>query len=305
MKRIAIIGLGTITKYYAKGLKDSSFFELCAVCDLTAEAPSRDVFSDYPFYQDYQEMICRAQPDYVMIATPPITHFTIAEYALTHGVNVLVEKPAVLSMEAYDRLTALAKQHRLLFQVVFHWQTGIEVMQFNQLYDPHKIQQIHVSVVDPYSADGITVNQEKEALQGVWIDSGVNVLSMLRLWLPFKQVDIQSLDTVRCRRSRLPLWIDVQLILDGIPARITIDWRKQQNDKRTELLYDGRPIVINHSLQYIEDGERQLDFYTMSRLEQHYYAYFTGYQEKANEDASREIHQLLLEVAKQYEETLS
>ncbi len=305
MKTIAIVGIGTIIKHYLDGLNKSSVFNLCAVSDILENPASLEYISKVPFYRDYKEMIEKAKPDYIMISTPPKTHFDIAKYALKNNINVIVEKPAVLKMEEYDKLTDLAKQKNLDFEVAFHWQNGSEIKCFNKLYNPKCISEISVSVSDPYSSDGVYIDEDKLELMGAWIDSGVNILSMIKMWLPFEKVSVNTLEIQRCKKTQLPIFIDLSLNIDGIPTHIVIDWRKHIDNKSTEVVYDGRKIIINNSLQQIEDGKKIVNCYEMARLTQHYYNFFVNYQGKQDKNSAREIHRVLLGVAEQYDKDVS
>jgi len=297
MKRVGIIGLGTITKHYLAGLKESSILKLTAVCDCLENAPSRDLYSAYKFYADYREMITTEALDYIIISTPPATHYEIAEYALSHEVNVIVEKPAVLCMSEYDELLKLAQKNSLIFEVMFHWQNGSEIIKFGELYDIGKISEIYVTVLDPYSADGITIDDAKVKLEGAWIDSGVNILSMIGLWLSFDNVVVNNIDVQKCKKTGLPIFVSVDMCIDGVKTNIVVDWRKHMDNKSTRIVYEGRRIDINNSAQRIEDGNNIVDCYHMERLPQHYYNYFKNYSEQPDVDLSRDIHRVLTEVA--------
>jgi predicted dehydrogenase len=72
--------------------------------------------------------------DAVCIATPDDRHFEAARPALSAGKHVLIEKPAVLSLQQLDELIALAQKNRVLAKVVYH-----------KLLDPdHKKLRTHV-----------------------------------------------------------------------------------------------------------------------------------------------------------------
>lgn len=296
VKTVAIVGLGTITKYYLKGIADAPLLRLSAVCDIAEQAPSRPLFSAVPFYQDYKAMLQEVRPDYLVISTPPASHMEIATYALENGTNVIVEKPATLCMEDYDALIALAREKGLLFEVAFHWQNGSEVLEFNRLYDPAQISEVTVCVLDPYSADGVVIDEQKRKLMGAWVDSGINALSLLKMWLPFESVEVCSANAQLCPESGLPVYADVQLVIDGVPVRITVDWRKGQNKKESFLTYQGRRIHLNHSGQCIVDGGKAVDCEHMERLQQHYYQYFTAFDGTADVPAARKIHEVLFKV---------
>lgn len=297
MKTVGIIGLGTISKNYRKGLDASQVLQLIAVCDMLEDAPSRAAFSEYPFYSDYKEMLRCESLDYVVISTPPVTHRAIATYALEQGVNVIMEKPATENMAQLLELLALAKKLGRKFFLMFHWQSGSEVEVFAQRYHADRISQIQVCVQDPYSDDGITILPAKRKLLGTWLDSGSNALSLIKLWLPFRELKIDHLESQLCPQSGLPIYSLAQLQIDGIPTEICVDWRNGINCKETFLVYDGRKVHIDHSGQRIIDGETCLDCTHMDRLQQHYYGYFRDFREDIPIDDAVLIHQFLYEVA--------
>lgn len=296
MWTVGIIGLGTITKYYQKGIRASDYFSLTCVCDIDPDAPSGSFFPEAAFYTNYQEMIREATPDFVIISTPPATHFAIAGYALNQGVNVIIEKPATLNIEDYRTLRQLAEEKSLIFEVSFHWQNGIEVLAFNREYTPEKISQISVTVLDPYSADGIIIDPAKRKLMGAWVDSGVNALSMIAMWLPMINVEILSLDKQLCPESGLPIYIDANLLIDSVPTRICIDWRKHTNSKQTMLNYDGDELLLDHSAQAIVRGDASINYGRMERLQEHYYHYFRSFRGHVEADQAQRIHETLFKV---------
>ncbi len=72
--------------------------------------------------------------DAVCVATPDNRHFETARLALEAGKHVLIEKPAVLSLQEVDTLLDLAKRQGILAKVVYH-----------KLADPdHKKMRTHV-----------------------------------------------------------------------------------------------------------------------------------------------------------------
>lgn len=298
MKNVGIIGLGTITQYYLEGLNDSTYLNLIAVCDTLKNPVSKEIFKDYPFYLDYKEMIEKENLDYIIISTPPKSHFEIAKYALEHNVNVMVEKPATSNLEDLVYLMDLAQSKNLIFEVMYHWQNGSEVIKFNELYDKTKITEINTQVLDPYSNDGITINDDKVKLLGTWVDSGVNILSMIKMWLPFNDITIKNLKTKKCEKTQLPIYIDIELLIDNVKTNINIDWTIHKNKKESFVIYDNKKIIIDHSNQTIIDqGQNKIiELNDMIRLRRHYYNYFTNYKEITNSNMTYLIHKVLFEI---------
>ena len=296
MKRIGIIGLGVISKNYLRALQSSPYFQLVAVADVNAQAKCRELYRDYSFYTDYLQMIENERLDFVLIATPPATHYAIAKACMERNVNIVMEKPAVLNLDRYDELLAIAKEKNLEFEVMYHFQNGSETLAFLQEYDISKINEIRVHIQDHYSQDGVTIVEDRRILQGVWLDSGVNALSQIKLFLPFKNVTFVDSEKVLCPETRLPIYVNVRLIIDTVPVEICIDWRKDVNSKITYLTYDGQAMILHNSNQSILYQAKETSYATMPRLEAHYYNYFQKFQGVSDEQSSRRIHEILLDV---------
>lgn len=296
MKKIGIIGLGVISQNYLRALQASPYFSLTAVSDVNEQAKSRALYQDYPFYTDYITMIENEGLDFVLISTPPATHYEIAKACMERKVNIIMEKPAVLDLQRYDELLAIAKANAVEFEVMYHFQNGSETLAFLREYDVKKIRNIRVTIMDGYSLDGVSIVEDRRILQGAWLDSGVNALSQLNLFLPFKNVYFISAKKQLCPVSNLPIFVDVRLKIDNVPVEITVDWRKNINRKITHLEYDNETLILHNSNQSILYNGQEISYATMPRLEAHYYNYFQNYQGVTNEQNSRRIHEILLDV---------
>lgn len=295
MENLCLIGLGTITKRYLKGLAECDK-KIVAVCDSNKNAVSRMFYSDYPYYEDYKKMLDENFIDGAIISTPPKSHFEIASYCLENNVNVIIEKPVTLCMEEFDILCNKAKQTGHYFKTLFHWQGGIETHTFGKEYDISKISKIKVNICDPYSDDGETINIGRRPLCGAWIDSGVNALSMIKIWLPFKKTEIISTKVEKCKETGLPIYVSVNLLIDGVETEITVDWTKHYDRKESFVTLGDKTVYINHSAQSITDGENTTQYGRIERLDEHYYNLFSNLDNIDNLEQSRLIHKLLFEV---------
>lgn len=294
-KRACLIGLGMITQRYPAGLEQSDFIQLCAVSDVREDAVSRQHYRDYPFYDNYREMILRERPDYAIISTPPQTHVDIATWCMEQGVNIIIEKPVTLCLEDLDRLTALAETNNLVFKTLFHWHGGVETRAFGQKFDCRKITDIRVSVRDPYCVNGVIL-PDRRPLMGAWIDSGVNILSMIRLWTPMEACQILGAECRRCPETNLPVYARAELLLDGIHTEITVDWTQGIDKKESFVAVDGQAVHINHSAQTLTTAEGTLDYARMPRMDAHYLYLFSRMDSKPNTGFSRRVHEILFKV---------
>jgi scyllo-inositol 2-dehydrogenase (NADP+) len=70
-------------------------------------------------YTDYDQMLEDPEIDFVYIALPNRLHYEYAAKALKKHINVLVEKPAVLTTMEFAELARLAEEHQLfLFECI-------------------------------------------------------------------------------------------------------------------------------------------------------------------------------------------
>jgi predicted dehydrogenase len=112
--RVGLVGCGVIARsQHIPALLRISGAKIAAVCDkdpgllATLGRKLRSVER----YEDFGEMLSRAKLDVVDICTPPQTHAALGIQAAESGRHVLVEKPAALSLEEFDRLTEACQGH--------------------------------------------------------------------------------------------------------------------------------------------------------------------------------------------------
>ena len=96
MTRIAVVGFG----YWGKNLI-RNFYELgslAVVCDAD-ESRQVDVESQYPgvqFTTSFDDVLADGEIDAVVLATPAVTHASLAEQVLSAEKDCFVEKPLSL-----------------------------------------------------------------------------------------------------------------------------------------------------------------------------------------------------------------
>jgi len=116
--RIAFIGAGGITQAHKPAfLEYPERLKCAAVVDpfrASAEKLAGELGKDVPVFADYEEMLKAVgkEVDGVLITTPHWLHAPAAATALKMKIPVLVEKPAVCSLDELRKLMVLEKKHR-------------------------------------------------------------------------------------------------------------------------------------------------------------------------------------------------
>lgn len=293
--KAALIGLGVNTQNYADGFKYSNVIDLVVTCDIRRDAPARALFANVPYMQNYEQIIDNYVLDVVFIVTPPSTHYAIAKYFLDHKIAVVIEKPPVLTFDAYLELSAFAKTKATPLITAYHWTFGPELMAFKkELARFGKLIHAKISVNDPYAYQGY-IHEDKIGLAGAWLDSGSNLLSAFSYLFPTLIPHFLAKNFIIDPRSGLPLYAHTSFEdQTGAHFEIEIDWREKLDYKRSIFTFEHALVTINHSAQSIDvNGTLFASFATRARLLNHYYEMLRDFSFE-----SLKKHEMTLDVLK-------
>jgi predicted dehydrogenase len=114
--RTGIVGVGSIGKNHARIYSELAGAQFCAIHD-TNTALAEEISSTYnvPVAESLEDFAQRI--DAATIATPTPTHFETAQYLLSQGKHVLIEKPITSTPQEAEQLVKLAREHSLVLQV--------------------------------------------------------------------------------------------------------------------------------------------------------------------------------------------
>ncbi|WP_067725676.1 Gfo/Idh/MocA family protein [Oceanobacillus damuensis] len=110
MLKVAVIGLGDISKIHLPIIQESQHAELVAVCDI--DKSFKDSFSGVNFYTDYNEMLDQESLDCVHICLPHHLHYPATKACVEKGVHVLQEKPLARNAEEGMSIVDLEEQYK-------------------------------------------------------------------------------------------------------------------------------------------------------------------------------------------------
>lgn len=153
--RAAVIGTGYLGKFHADKYAACDGAELVAVVDADTErlAEVAGLLGVLPV-SDYRELA--GQVDAVSIVVPTKVHFEVAEFFLSRGVHVLLEKPMTATFEEAVELNRIAAEKGVVLQVGF-------LERFNPVYTAlsHSMKSprfIEASRIGPFKARGTDVS---------------------------------------------------------------------------------------------------------------------------------------------------
>lgn len=113
--RAGVIACGSIAQaMHLPGYAKCPGVELVAACDTVRRrlTEAKNIKSDLRTYTDHRQMLKAEELDIVSVCSPNRFHAVHAIAALQHGANVLLEKPAALSMTEIARMRAAVRKSR-------------------------------------------------------------------------------------------------------------------------------------------------------------------------------------------------
>jgi len=115
--KYALIGCGRISPNHIAAALESQL-DIVALCDLEdnkidSAIRQFNLNESTKKYLDYKEMIEKEEIDLIAICTESGKHAEIALDCIDKGINLIIEKPIALSLEAADAIIAKAKEKRV------------------------------------------------------------------------------------------------------------------------------------------------------------------------------------------------
>jgi predicted dehydrogenase len=311
--RLGIVGLGHVASYQLQalaGLED--YYEVTAVCD--TEPTKAGSVSDAPFFNDLPDFVGEARVDAVLVSVPNAQHASVCQAIMKAGLPVLVEKPATTTVAEFDVLMELADSRGTVLHTAYHAAFARELQWYAAQHDLQAslgaLTGFRCGFYDPYIVSGQLL-ETALSLQGSWVDSGINALSVMRRLVPslcvtdFRRTRVEGLP---CRevQASMDLALSVGPSGHGSNGLIDTNWTLGRNRKSTWLFYGqtDTAILLDHTAQrailFSDRGEDVLVEFNdgVARLVAHYVGVFKDFHavlEGGNDNRSltRELLRLL------------
>jgi predicted dehydrogenase len=238
--RVAVIGLGVISRFYLAALRDSPAMRLVAVCD---SDPAVSAAHPVPGYTDHRRLLRETWLDAVVVTVPNDVHAQVCADALEHGVAVCVEKPLALDTAQGVALRKLAERRDVPLFTAFHRRYNQAVARLRAECAGSPVDEVTVRylerIEDHAGPDGWYLDMRRCG-GGCVADNGPNAYDLVRLLLGPAEVT-----SARITRDAdgVDRQADVRLRAGDGRARILLDWSHPGERKDIEVrLADGRTV---------------------------------------------------------------
>lgn len=202
--RVALVGTGHRgTGFWGKNLVDkfNNVIEFVGLCDIN---PGRLAYAQSvikpgcPIYTDFDEMLKKTRPDYVIVTTVDSTHDEFIVKALEAGSNVITEKPMTTDENKCKRILDAEKRTGKKVIVAFNYRHSVHAMQLKELLASARAGQITSVDFNWYlnvyhGADYFRRWHGRMNKGGsLWVHKATHHFDLLNWWLNSEPVEVMA-----------------------------------------------------------------------------------------------------------------
>ena len=235
MKRAAVIGLGSMGANHARVYSQLEGVELVGGSDVNEG--SQLAVGSSQFYTDYKQLLKTESPDIVSVCVPTTLHKKVAIYALSQGVNVLVEKPIADSEKNAKAIINSAKKSGTKLMVGHIERFNPVILSLKNLLSSNglKIFSINIERVGPIPP------RIKDV--GVVLDLGTHDIDLVS-YLSGEQISsVYCTTNTYTNQSKKEDSAHITISLkSGISASITTNWLTPYKQRKIEVITDKSVI---------------------------------------------------------------
>lgn len=134
--RISMLGMGGMGRTHATQLRKMPEVEIVGLCSLPiddAAAFNQANGTDYPVFEQFDEMLEKVEMDALYVCLPPFAHNGQIEKAAGKGIHIFAEKPLALNVERAESIASAVKQAGVKSQMGYHMRFGGAVRKLREL----------------------------------------------------------------------------------------------------------------------------------------------------------------------------
>ena len=221
--KLGIVGFGFMGHCDADMMTNFDDIELVAVADTNPEQ-LKDAPEGVETYSNIDEMLEKADINVLMVSTPNPSHPEMVIKGAKAGKNIICEKPAAMSIEAFDEMVAACKEAGVLFTVhqQRRWDTDYRIMK--EVFDQKLVGDMYIIKSQLYGFNGNMHDWHvyPEMGGGMLYDWGVHLIDQILYMVPGKITSVYA-DLRNVINEKVDDYFNILLKFDsGVTAEIEL-----------------------------------------------------------------------------------
>lgn len=199
-KKIAIIGYGGQGRWHGQQILKSDVVELAGVYDINPVRQKVASAEGIHTYFSTEELFADDHIDAVVVATPNDSHKKFVIKSLEAGKHVICEKPAAVSVEAFEAMCKASNRSGKLLTVHQNRRWDVDFLAMKQLADSKEIGDVIRVESRVYGSRGIPSDWRCTKAQGggMLLDWGVHLIDQV-----LQIIDNEKICKVYCQATHI------------------------------------------------------------------------------------------------------
>lgn len=195
--KVAVIGYGGQGAWHCSQIMKSDAVELAGTYDIKEKRRAAAAENGIFVYESNEAIFADKSVDIVVVATPNDCHEELVVSALGSGHNVICEKPAALSVQSFDRMTAAAEKAGKLLTVHQNRRWDVDFLAVKQVIESGEIGETLRIESRIHGSRGIPSDWrcEKAPGGGMILDWGVHLIDQMLQLIPEKITSVNCVTT--------------------------------------------------------------------------------------------------------------
>jgi predicted dehydrogenase len=272
MFKLAVFGLGWWGSKLLRNVQKHPLVEQVVGIDPSRER--REAVSselDAEVVEDGRTIFENPEIDAVVIATPPATHFPLAEAAFESGKDVLVTKPPTLSIGELEALVESADRHRRIFMMDSTFVYSQPVRKIKEVLEQGLFQDIRLVQSLRYGND--LRMHHVSRLNKTMIENGINVIedlffhdmAILQYLFPSTNLIPKTVHRAHTLSKDICDIAFIRMEAESFPIHVGLSWTLPERrrefliaDNEKQLIFDDLEPDNKLKLFWIEEKREEL-----------------------------------------------
>lgn len=309
--RYGIVGAGIQGMLYINilynGMENST---LSAISTTSKEKVTmlKEKYENISIFDNYKDMILSGEVDAIITTCPSYFHTEIAEFAITHGVHVLGEKPAGVYGKSVTRLNEIANRHKDISYAIFYnnrtntiyqnIKKAIESAEYGEFRRLNWIQNSYYRVESYYKSASWRASYSYEG-GGLVINQAVHTLDLI-YYMSGQPTNLYAKALIGHKRD-ITTDSDLSVIFEyenGATGAYIASTHDMMGTDRLEIDFSMGKIVVENKVckmyKFFDDDRNVNKNMTMDDLKKVENVYVLD-KEIVNENEGKSVHTIIIE----------
>jgi UDP-2-acetamido-3-amino-2,3-dideoxy-glucuronate N-acetyltransferase len=243
MKNIAIIGSGCWGKNLIRCFYELEYLSVICDTDYSKKNYFEKLYPDISFTIDYESILKNKDIKAIIIATPPSTHYELADKALTNNKDVFIEKPICLNLKDAEDLVKEANKLNKILMVGHILQYHPAIIKLKKLIDSGYLGKIYYIYSNRLNTGKIRTEED------VTMSLTPHDISVIQFLLNDIPESVFSTGGNYLQKNIADTTMTIMKFKNGVQAHIFVSWLNPFKEQKLVIVGSEKMIVFDDTIE--------------------------------------------------------